>query len=60
MKFTFDTTRLKEQIEDNPLVAAGIGVALLNGVVKLMNAQTERKRVKVYDKETNRRIRAAK
>lgn len=55
MKFTFDTTKLKEQIEDQPLVAAGIGAALLTGVSKLMNANTARRNSKTWRKEVDRR-----
>jgi hypothetical protein len=60
MKFQFDTTKLKEQVEDNPLVAAGIAVMALTGVTKLMNANTARKNAHTYAKEVNRRIKNAK
>lgn len=56
MKFEFDTKTLKRQVEENPLVAAGVGAALLTGVSKLMTANTDRKRAKTYAKEVNRRI----
>lgn len=55
MRITFDTTRLKKQIEDNPLVAAGIGAALLTGAARLMNANTARKNSNTWKKEVNRR-----
>lgn len=51
----FDTTNLKHQVEDNPLVAAGIGAALLNGAAKLMNANTGRKNAKTWRREVTRR-----
>lgn len=51
----FDTTKLKAQIEENPLVAAGIGAALLTGMSKLMNANTSRRNAKTWSKEVNRR-----
>jgi hypothetical protein len=60
MQINFDTAKLKEQVEQNPLVAAGIGAALLNGVAKLMKANTERKNSKTWAKEVNRRIRTPK
>lgn len=60
MKINFDTTKLKEQVEDNPLVAAGIGIALLNGVAKLMKVNTERKSQKTWDREVKRRERSSK
>lgn len=55
MKINFDTTKLKEQVEDNPLIAAGIGVALLNGAAKLLNANTNRKNSKTWSREVKRR-----
>lgn len=55
MQINFDTTQLKRQIEENPLVAAGVGAALLNGVAKLMQANTQRKYSKTWAKEVNRR-----
>ena len=57
MKFTFDTTRLQEQLEDQPLVAAGICVALLSGCAKLMNANTARRNSKTWSREVERRER---
>lgn len=60
MQINFDTTKLKEQIEQNPLVAAGIGAALLNGAAKLMKANTERKNSKTWAKEVNRRVKNSK
>jgi hypothetical protein len=56
-KFTFDTTKLKEQVEDAPLVAAAIGAALLGGAAKLMQANTDRKRAKTFAREVSRRER---
>jgi hypothetical protein len=55
MKIQFDTTHLKKQIEENPLVAAGVGAALLNGAAKLLNANTSRKNSKTWKKEVARR-----
>lgn len=54
-KITFDTTKLKAQIEENPLVAAGIAAAVLNGAAKLMNANTNRKNSTTWKREVNRR-----
>lgn len=54
-KFTFDTTRLKEQVEDQPLLAAGILVGLLTGVSKLLNANTARQNAKTWKREVKRR-----
>lgn len=55
MKFDFDTTKLKAQIQEQPLVAAGIGAALLSGAAKLMNANTGRKNSKTWRQEVTRR-----
>lgn len=60
MQINFDTTKLKHQIEENPLVAAGIFAAVLQGGAKLMQANTQRKNSKVWAKEVNRRIRVTK
>ena len=60
MKFEFDTTRLKSQIEENPLLAAGVGAGLLTGAAKLLNAFTARKNASTYKKEINRRIKKTK
>jgi hypothetical protein len=54
-RFTFDTTRLKEQVEDNPLFAAGILAALLTGASKLLNANTGRQNAKTWKREVKRR-----
>lgn len=55
MKLSFDTTKLKTQVEENPLVAAGIGAALLSGAAKLLNANTGRKNAKTWRREVTRR-----
>lgn len=55
MQFTFDTTKLKQQVQDQPLVAAGIGAALLSGAAKLMNANTGRRNAKTWRREVVRR-----
>lgn len=54
-KFEFDTTKLKQQIEENPLLAAGVGAALLTAASKLMNANTARQNSKTWKREVNRR-----
>lgn len=59
-KFTFDTTKLKEQVEDNPLLAAGAAAALLTGVSKLLNANTARTNARTWKKEVKRRERNSK
>lgn len=55
MKIEFDTTRLKKQVEENPLLAAGVLAGVLTGASKLMNANTARKNSKTWKKEVNRR-----
>jgi hypothetical protein len=57
MKFTFDTTRLKQQAEENPFIAMGVFAALLSGAAKLMNANTARKNSNTWKKEVARRDR---
>lgn len=63
MKIEFnapDLTKFKQQIADNPLVAAGVGAALLSGAAKLMNANTSRKNAKTWKTEVKRRDRSTK
>lgn len=60
MKFEFDTTNLKNQIQDQPLVAAGIGAALLSGGAKLLNSVTASRNAKTWRKEVNRRTKNPK
>jgi hypothetical protein len=55
MKFEFDTTKLKTQIQDQPLVAAGIGAALLSGGAKALNAITNSRNAKTWRREVKRR-----
>jgi len=55
MNINFDTTNLKRQIQEQPLVAAGIGAALLSGAAKLLNANTGRKNAKTWRREVKRR-----
>lgn len=55
MKFSFDTTNLKRQVEENPLIAAGIGAGLLSGAAKLLNASTNRRNSKTWKREVKRR-----
>lgn len=54
-KFEFDTTRLKAQVEEQPLLAAGILVGLLTGASKLLNANTARANAKTWRREVKRR-----
>jgi hypothetical protein len=54
-KPNFDTTALKKQVEDQPLIALGIVAALLSGGAKMMNANTGRKYQKTWKREVKRR-----
>lgn len=51
----FDTTKLKEQAEDQPMIAAGIAIGLLTATSQLLNANTARKNAKTYRREVVRR-----
>lgn len=55
MQFSFDTAKLKSQIEDQPLVAAGVAAALLSGAAKLLNANTARSNSRTWKREVKRR-----
>lgn len=59
-KPSFDTTKLKAQVEENPLVAAGIGAALLSGAAKLLNANSARKNSTTWRREVKRREKNSK
>lgn len=54
-KISFDTTRLKAQVEEQPLIAATILVGLLTGVSKVLNANTARQNAKTWKREVKRR-----
>lgn len=60
MNFNFDTTNLKRQVEEQPLIALGVVSAALSGVAKLMNANTTRKNSKTWKKEVDRRTKKTK
>jgi len=46
---------LKRQAEENPLLAAGIAIAAVTAVTKLMQANTEHNNSKSWAKEVDRR-----
>jgi len=60
MKINFDATNLKRQVEDQPLLAAGIAAALLSGAAKLLNANTGRKNSNTWRREVKRREKNSK
>lgn len=51
----FDTTNLKRQIEEQPLIALGVVSAALSGAAKLMNANSARRNSKTWKQEVKRR-----
>ncbi len=60
MKFEFDTTNLKKQIEEQPLVAAGIAAAVLSGASKFVNAYVNTRNSKTWRREVKRREKNSK
>jgi len=54
-KPSFDTTNLKKQVEDQPLLAAGIAVMGLSALTKLLNANTARRNSSTWRREVKRR-----
>lgn len=60
MKINFDTTNLKHQVEENPLLAAGIGAGLLTGAAKLLNAVSASRNSKTWKREVKRREKNSK
>jgi hypothetical protein len=59
-KPNFDATNLKRQVEDQPLIAAGIAAALLSGAAKLINANSTRKNSNTWRREVKRREKNSK
>jgi protein tyrosine phosphatase (PTP) superfamily phosphohydrolase (DUF442 family) len=50
------TTRLKQQVKENPILAICVAGALLTAVNGLINASTQRSYAKTHAKEVDRRI----
>lgn len=46
---------LKRQVEENPILAIGVFAATATAVSKLVNANSERRRVETWKRETARR-----
>lgn len=57
MRVLFDTSKLRKQIEDNPLAAMAVGSTMLLAVSRLLRESTARKRAKIWEKEVDRRAR---
>lgn len=49
--------RLKAQVEENPIVALGVGAACATALSKLLDASTSRANAKAWAKEVDRRDR---
>ena len=47
---------LKKQAEEQPMVALGIAAAVLGAMGKLINANTNARNAKTWNREVNRRI----
>lgn len=56
-KYDAFVARLKSEAEANPLVALGVGAAVLQACSKLLDANTARVSAKTHAKEVDRRIR---
>jgi hypothetical protein len=56
----FNTHPLKTQIEQQPLLAAGVAATLLQGAASLLRANTQRKNAKTWKKEVDRRTKATR
>jgi hypothetical protein len=51
---------LQHQAEENPVVALGVGATLIAAISKLLDAQTNARNSKTWDKEVRRRDRKTK
>lgn len=47
---------LKRQAQENPILALGVGAAVITSVSKLIEANTQRSYARTHEKEVNRRI----
>lgn len=54
------TDNLKLQIEDNPMLAVGVGAAAVTALSKLLNAGVGHRNSKTWKKEVNRRTKKNK
>lgn len=50
--------RLKAEAEENPLLALAVGAAAVTAVTKLVNASTEHRNSRTWEKEVDRRRRS--
>ena len=46
---------LKKQVAENPMVALGVGAAFLTALSKFVNAGTESRNARAWDREVKRR-----
>lgn len=54
------TDNLKNQVEDNPMLAVGVGAAAVTALSRLLKASTEHRNSKTWKKEVNRRTKKTK
>jgi hypothetical protein len=47
---------LKRQAQENPLLALAVATALLTATAKVLDANTQRKNSKAWNKEVDRRV----
>lgn len=51
---------LKNQAEENPVLAMGVAAGLITAISQLMNSTTNKKNSKAWAKEVDRRIKTPK
>jgi hypothetical protein len=56
----FDTTNLKRQAEEQPLIALGLATAALSAVTKVAKTAIEAKNARTWSKEVKRRSKKSK
>jgi hypothetical protein len=49
--------KLAKQAEENPIVAIGVGAALITAISKLMDARGNMRNSRAWSREVNRRVR---
>lgn len=52
----FDTTKLKQQVEENPMLALAVGAAVITAAAKFLDAASAAQGRRAYAKQVNHRV----
>lgn len=53
---TFNTTKLKQQVEENPMLALAVGAAAITAIAKFVDAASAAQGRRAYAKQVNHRV----